>query len=197
MSDGKRGLFIVFEGLDGSGKTTQARMLLKAMYALEPLPCGTAEPDGQVPLGLLGLASPEEQALWFAYNRLEHVRTLIEPRLAAGNSVICDRYVLSSLAYQVADGVPLEWVREINKFAPEPDLTVFLVATPMQCKPRIKARDGQELSLPEIGRLYTVSDNYYWRVAELPADKVLIVDGTQDKDAIHAQILARVKELMG
>jgi dTMP kinase len=68
-------------------------------------------------------------ALLFAADRLDHLRAEIEPRLAAGVDVVCDRYVLSSLAYQSLDA-PAAWVAELNRFAPPPDLTLFLRVRP-------------------------------------------------------------------
>lgn len=193
MTDRQRGLFVVFEGLDGSGKTTQAGLLLEALYKFFPLPRLTWEPYriGTVP------RDPYEAALYFAQDRLEHYRTDIDWNLKHGQPVICDRYVLSSLAYQVADGAPLEWVREINKYAPEPDLTVFIQMKPGDCADRINKREKRMPTRDELMRLGRVATQYTHRVAELPADKILIVDGRQDKDAIHARILARVKEMTG
>jgi dTMP kinase len=150
MNDrGDRGAFIVVEGLDGAGTTTQVRLLSAHLRSIGFQTWTTREPSG----GAIGQAlrgaiegresmTPEALALGFAADRLHHMLKPggIESMLADGVWVITDRYVLSALAYQAAQGVDLEWLVELNKHAPTPDLTVF-VDTPLSiCLARIKAR---------------------------------------------------------
>lgn len=137
----KRGRFVVLEGLDGAGSTSQATRLVARLSAAGRRAHLTAEPSGgpfgvgirQVLTGRLsGGTGPFDRqalALLFAADRLDHLRAEIEPRLAGGVDVVCDRYVLSSLAYQSLDA-PMDWIAEINRFAPPPDLTLFLRVRP-------------------------------------------------------------------
>ncbi len=141
MGEMKRGRFVVLEGLDGAGTTSQAARLVARLNASGRRAHLTAEPSGgpfgsgirQVLTGrITGGSGPFDKralALLFAAARLDHLRAEIEPRLAAGIDVVCDRYVLSSLAYQSLDA-PMAWIAEANRFAPAPDRTLFLRVRP-------------------------------------------------------------------
>ncbi len=130
---GKKGVFIVVEGLDGSGKTTQAGLLAKklsknynVMLTAEPSrgKIGTFIREGclyenkRLPI--------EAEALLFAADRIEHMQTELKPALDEGKIVICDRYVYSSLAYQGSAGLSLDWIKTINARALQPDFSVFI-----------------------------------------------------------------------
>lgn len=130
----KRGWLICIEGLDKSGKTTQSRLLVKALkkrgfeavYTTEP---STGEIGKFIKRYILKrrkrvLASIE--ALLFAADRIDHLEKEIKPMLERGKVVVSDRYVYSSFAYQGAAGLDIEWVREINRMAPKPDLAIYL-----------------------------------------------------------------------
>ncbi len=134
-----RGLFVVLEGLDGAGTTTQCMTLAKALRAAGREVHVTNEPSNG-PVGMLirqalggrltlpqklGALTPETLALLFAADRVDHLAAEIEPALARGAVVLCDRYVLSSLAYQGAQ-VGMAWVASINGQALKPDVTIFL-----------------------------------------------------------------------
>jgi len=143
----KRGKFIVIEGLDGSGKTTQAR-LIAARLSLSYNAIYTAEPS-QGKIGtyireacLFGenrLLSTVE-ALLFAADRIEHVESEIKPALAKGRLVLSDRYVYSSLAYQGSEGLSTAWISEINKHALKPDFAVFIDVFPEIVLQRLRRR---------------------------------------------------------
>lgn len=134
-----RGFFIVLEGIDGSGKTTQARWLAEALRQKGYEVVLTREPsDG--PLGrrlrrYLAASprrlSPELELSWFLADRREHVESIIRPALEQGKIVISDRYYYSSMAYQGARGLDPEAIILLNKaFAPQPDV-VFLLGLPV------------------------------------------------------------------
>ncbi|MCA9623399.1 MAG: dTMP kinase, partial [Myxococcales bacterium] len=154
---------MVFEGIDGAGTTTQSHRY--AAYLRERRrPVHVTHEPSEGPVGLmlrLGLnsrlklgASNQAQcmALLFAADRLDHVAHEIEPHLRDGTVVICDRYDMSSIAYQTAtsrddDKEAFEaWVRALNRFAPRPDATIVLDVSPEEADRRRRARlEAQEL----------------------------------------------------
>lgn len=162
------GKFIVFEGIDGSGTTTQAKLLCQWFHNKygESRPdrmWQTAEPTGR-PIGRLlrdimgdKVASEESSgacwrpparsmALLFTADRIDHVRNCIEPRLAIGTHVICDRYMHSTLAYQslASDESPekiFDWIMAVSSGVPLPDLTIVLDVPPAEASRRRALRD--------------------------------------------------------
>jgi len=130
----QRGMFVCIEGLDGSGKTTQAKRLVKnlrrrgfdAVYTTEPstgkvgklIRSFVLDREERVPIAL--------EALLFAADRVDHVEAVVKPLLKQGKVVVCDRYVYSTLAYQGAVGLDLEWIERINRFALKPNLALFI-----------------------------------------------------------------------
>ncbi|RLI33277.1 dTMP kinase, partial [Candidatus Bathyarchaeota archaeon] len=127
------GKLIAFEGLDGSGKTTQALLLVEALKARGFKAYYTCEPTYwrvgdllRLHISRLKRRSPVYEALLFAADRYEHVAREIRPKLRRGYIVVSDRYLHSSLAYQGASGLSLQWIRKINFFAPKPDLVILL-----------------------------------------------------------------------
>jgi dTMP kinase len=128
-----RGIFIVIEGIDGTGKSTQARLLEEWLRARGRSVVRDREPtDG--PWGrrlresaATGRLSPEDELEYFQRDRQEHVEQLIAPSLAAGTDVILDRYYFSTMAYQGARGFdPAEIRRRNEEFAPVPDFLLIL-----------------------------------------------------------------------
>ena len=143
----KKGAFICIEGLDGCGKTTQAKLLVKKLQKSHNV-VYTAEPSrGKIGTfirksylyGERRLSSVVE-ALLFAADRLEHVESEILPALNQGELVISDRYVYSSLAYQGAAGLSLEWIEKINEQALRPDFAIFIDVDPKTVMHRLKPR---------------------------------------------------------
>ncbi len=133
MSRG-RGLLIVLEGIDGSGKTTIAKMLIeelegrgyRTIYTFEPWT--TKFIENLKELGPLRDAYID--ALVYAADRLVHIKSVIEPAITNGYIVICDRYYYSSVAYQSAMGAPMDWVLTVNKFVLKPNLAIYLDIEP-------------------------------------------------------------------
>ena len=151
-----RGRFIVLEGLDGAGISTQARRLAGRLDRETASYYSTREPsDGpigsQIRLALTGRLKldPTTIALMFAADRSDQIRAVVLPRLEAGLHVLSERHVLSSLAYQGAQLGDPAWVREINREnmrALTPDLTIFLDVPPDTALRRIDAgRHAREL----------------------------------------------------
>lgn len=144
----KRGTFIVFEGLDGSGKSTQLRLLAEILRAEGREVVTTAEPyDGAWGRRIRAMArsgervEPEEELRWFQEQRREHVRELVAPALARGAVVLSDRYFLSSVAYQGARGLDAEAIlRDSEAEFPLPDLVLLLEVDAADGLRRIQGR---------------------------------------------------------
>jgi dTMP kinase len=141
----EKGAFICIEGLDGCGKTTQAKLLVKRLRKRHNA-VYTAEPSrGKIGAfirksclyGEKRLSSVVE-ALLFAADRLEHVENEVLPALNQGRLVVSDRYVYSSLAYQGAAGLSLEWIEKINEHALRPDFAIFIDVDPKIVMQRLK-----------------------------------------------------------
>ena len=141
----EKGAFICIEGLDGCGKTTQAKLLVKKLRKSHNA-VYTAEPSrGKIGAfirksclyGEKRLSSVVE-ALLFAADRVEHVENEVLPALRQGRLVVSDRYVYSSLAYQGAAGLSLEWIEKINEHTLRPDFAIFIDVDPQIVMQRLK-----------------------------------------------------------
>jgi len=133
LSTGGRGFFIVLEGIDGCGKTVHSKALCEALKKLSYDVAYTTEPSESqigrlIELEFLQKAkvSPQVEALLFAADRFDHLTFEVLPMLNANKIVVSDRYVYSSLAYQGAQGLKLDWIREVNYFAIKPSLALYL-----------------------------------------------------------------------
>jgi len=133
----KRGVFIVLEGVDGAGSTTHSRLLAEWLRRRGHGVTLTKEPQSEGKIGRLireylqvTRSSPVVDALLFAADRVEHLEKVIKPDLARGKTVISDRYLESSIAYQGAEGVDVEWIQILNREALSPDLTIVLKIDP-------------------------------------------------------------------
>jgi dTMP kinase len=194
-----RGLFVTFEGIDRSGKTTQARLLCEA---LGDAAIGVREPGGtdagervrailkdpSVPL------SPETEALLFAAARAELVAERILPALAEGRIVVSDRFLDSSLAYQGgARGLGIEDVERVNRFATRalrPDLTFLLEISAAEAAARAGEHDRFE---GEGAALQQAVLAAYERLIELDPERWRRIDAARPADAVHADVLAAVE----
>lgn len=200
------GKFIVLEGLDGAGTTTQARLLEKRLSACGPV-WATWEPSER-PAGRLirrilageETFDPRALALLFAADRLDHLYSPdgILERLRRGIHVICDRYYLSSLAYQTLDA-PFSWVYAINSRALRPDLTVFLEVPVAECLARIGVRQGERKELFERQEaLERVRARYYRAIAYLRRqERIAIVDGRPRAEEVAKVVWEAVQMLLG
>lgn len=132
------GLLIVFEGIDGSGKTLHLNNIFQEFRTQGQSILKTKEPSRSLVGEFLykytrqyqSRLSPETEAYLFTADRFEHVQKVIKPALKRGRIVMSDRYFYSTLAYQGAAGVDLDWIREINWFAPKPDLCILFDLLP-------------------------------------------------------------------
>lgn len=204
----KNGIFIAFEGIDGSGKSTQIQMLADRIRQ-EGIRCyQTCEPSGG-PIGsltrqiLTGRIKTDNRviAAMFAADRLDHLLNEVDgivQKVENGICVITDRYYFSSYAYHSVD-VPMDWVIKTNEESAKvlrPDLTIFLDIDADTAMERItKNRFHTEL-FEKKSRLEKVRNNYL-KAFELLKDEeqVLIVDGTKSVDEIAEEIWRQVKEI--
>ena len=144
---GGKGVFICVEGLDGCGKTTQAKLLAKELRNSHNA-VYTAEPShGKIGTYIRNSYLYREkrlsivlEALLFAADRIDHIETEVLPALNEGRLVISDRYVYSSLAYQGAAGLSLDWIEKVNEHALKPDLAVFIDVNPETVMRRLKPK---------------------------------------------------------
>lgn len=198
------GRFIVLEGIDGSGTTTQAARLVASLRSAGREVVGTREPsDG--PLGavlrqaltrrLVGL-SDRALALLFAADRLDHLASLVEPALAEGKVVVSDRYVLSSLAYQ-GMRMPLSWVEGLNAAARPADLTLYLAVDPRTAARRRQGRGGAA-ELFDADEVQRAVARAYARVVRkhARAQRVVRVDGRASPDEVAREIFSRVRTVL-
>jgi dTMP kinase len=195
-----RGHLIAFEGLDQSGKQTQAERLLAVFradgYRAEFLtfPEYTTAIGAEIGHALQGERdyAPDTLQLLYIANRFEF-RPRISSWLDAGTMVVCDRYLASSIAYGEAQDVDPRWLSEIQRHLPHPSLTLLLDIPPETSLSRKKAaRDKFERDLPLLAR---VRDSYL-RQAKDSAGWVHL-DGHQDKDAVSAAVLTAVRSQLG
>ncbi|MBC7463021.1 MAG: dTMP kinase [Actinobacteria bacterium] len=199
------GLFIAFEGGEGSGKSTQTKLLKKWLEDLEHSVVLTREPGGTA-LGkelrdiLLshrtGAISPRAEALLYAADRANHVFEVIRPALAAGDIVITDRYFDSSIAYQGAGRVlePGE-VARISRWATEslyPTLTIILDVSAEVGLARLRKKDRLEA---EPLAFHERIRQEFLQLALLDPERYLVVDGHMSVEEIHSAIVTRVSEL--
>jgi len=186
--------FVVFEGGEGCGKSTQAALLAERIDALVTRQPGGTATGAALRSILLDPANTHlatrAEALLMAADRAQHAEELIRPTLAAGRHVICDRYLYSSVAYQgYGRGLDPEMVRSISAWATDdlwPDLVVLLDVDPDLASQRLGAeRDRFEQADPQFHR--RVRDGFL-RQAEADPDHWVIIDGTASIDDVAAAV---------
>jgi len=193
-----KGLFIVLEGIDGSGKDTHLKFLAKELRELGYTVSTTAEPSGGgVGTFLKRYANRKEErlpaeseALLYASDRFEHLKNVVKPALLRDRIVISARYYYSSMAYQGAKGVDLNWIKEMNRFALKPDLAVLLDILPEYSLHRLKRRR----SIYEVsGYLRKVRDIYIRLVNQ---GELVKINADRPKRIVREELLSMVRPFL-
>jgi len=194
------GLFVVFEGIDGTGKSTQLRLLAEKMQQLGFAVVETREPtDGRYGRQIRELfvnrekVTQDRELELFIADRAEHVRSVVGPALAEGRVVICDRYYLSTVAYQGANGMDIELIMDKNKIFPVPDLAVILEIEPAESIYRIRNhRNEKPNTFEEESNLRKVSAIF----AAMQQPYIKRINGSDSIDNIHRQVVAAVEKTL-
>lgn len=201
----KRGLFLVLEGPDKSGKSTQARRLVgallsrgvKVLHTREPGGSGVAESIRSILLDPSLNVSPIAELMLYEASRAQHTEQVLLPALAEGRVVVCERYTLSTDVYQgLARGLGLKMTSVLNKTATRgllPDLTVVIDIPDREFKSRDQGR--------VLDRVENENDAFHRKVREgyrklaRKARKTVLLDGTRSADELHEDIFRRVEKL--
>lgn len=219
----KRGVLVVFEGLNGAGKSTCLSAVAAKLREVSPdTPVvETKEPTSDTPIGRLlrrvlageeTLADPLTFQALCAADRLEHAATVLRPAMERGAIVLCDRYVLSSVAYcptgrlagkygdPTSERHPWFWVHDMNRFAPKADLTVVLRVPPHLAEARVLARDGHHNSLAGTADPQAMYGPPRWGEDWSHSVATTSIDGTLPQHALTdiavTEILSRIRSLI-
>ena len=192
-----KGIFLVIEGLDGSGKTTQAKILAQRLSETYSVHL-TAEPSrGKIGTFIRECClydqtrlPTEAEALLFAADRIEHLQAELKPALDQGKLVICDRYIYSSLAYQGNSGLSLEWIESINSQAMQPDFSIFLDVPPEQVLERLHRKKSVMETLETQRKVREV----YLKFVE--KGELILIDGNNHREIVADELYAKIIDLL-
>ncbi|MBN2042576.1 MAG: dTMP kinase [Candidatus Aenigmarchaeota archaeon] len=196
----EQGKFIVFEGLDKSGKETQAKMVVDFLKSKGFQAVFTEEPNPHNMVGRLirdwlnkkfEISSGKAVTLLYTADRYEHLKTFVIPQLEQGISVVSDRYYYSTIAYQsILYGVDSGWIREVNRFARKPDLTIFLDVPAEESLKRTHDNDRHE----NMNFQQKVM-KAYGEITE--REGFFVVNGNRTREEVFADVRKRIEELFG
>jgi len=194
------GLFIVFEGIDGTGKSTQVRLLAEKLrklgYAVVETREPTDSPYGQKIRELFTdrtSVSQDEELQLFIADRDQHVREVITPALSDGCIVVSDRYYLSTVAYQGANGMDPDMILKKNAVFPVPDLAFILEIEPAQGIHRIQnQRNEHPNTFEEEANLLKVAEIF----ASMEQNFIRRINGAGTIEDVHRQVFEKVDDLL-
>jgi dTMP kinase len=193
----KKGAFIVIEGLDGCGKTTQTKLLVEKLQENHDA-IYTAEPS-QGSIGVFIRTSilyrekrlpSAVEALLFAADRVDHVQNEVLPAMRQGKLVVSDRYLYSSLAYQGATGLSVDWIQRINEHALRPDLAIFIDVDPETVMRRLKP---EKSVMEKLETQRKVREIYLQFVED---GDLVRIDGNKPKKAVAQELHATVQKFL-
>ena len=202
MSKKYSGLFIAFEGLDGSGASIQASLLSgvlkKQGYRVEL----TKEPTNNLIGGLIKAqltgewkTSQECLQLLFAADRAQHLKNCVQPSLNNGKIVITDRYIFSSVAYGAVDLNNASWLEKINEVFILPDITFLIKVSPKICAMRLtktRFEMGMYLQEAKLKKVWEIYDKFAKEYKN-----VFVIDGERDEMQIMDEIIAITNKKLG
>ena len=196
----KRGLLIVFEGIDGTGKSTQCELLAKSLTERHMLNIALAEPTRGtwgtkirrlLSEGRQGI-SPQEELSWFVNDRKEDIELNIMPALQDNKVVLMDRYYFSTAAYQGALGLDPEQIRLENEtFAPIPDRVLIFLTSPETCLERIESTRDQKSAFEKLDYLRNVQEIF----KSFAGPNIRFIDSVGSVPEVHEKVLSSIEDL--
>ena len=196
----KRGLLIVFEGIDGTGKSTQCELLARSLTERHMLNIALAEPTRGtwgtkirrlLSEGRQGI-SPQEELSWFVNDRKEDIELNIMPALQDNKVVLMDRYYFSTAAYQGALGLDPEQIRLENEtFAPIPDRVLIFLTSPETCLERIESTRDQKSAFEKLDYLRNVQELF----KSFTGPNIRFIDSVGSVPEVHEKVLSAIEDL--
>jgi dTMP kinase len=196
----KRGLLIVFEGIDGTGKSTQCELLARSLTERHMLNIALAEPTRGtwgtkirrlLSEGRQGI-SPQEELSWFVNDRKEDIELNIMPALQDNKVVLMDRYYFSTAAYQGALGLDPEQIRLENEtFAPIPDRVLIFLTSPETCLERIESSRDQKSAFEKLDYLRNVQEIF----KSFTGPNIRFIDSVGSVPEVHEKVLSAIEDL--
>ena len=196
----KRGFLIVFEGIDGTGKSTQCELLAKSLIERDILNIALAEPTRGtwgikvrrlLSEGRQGI-SPQEELSWFVNDRKEDIELNIMPALQDNKVVLMDRYYFSTAAYQGALGLDPEQIRLENEtFAPIPDRVLIFLTSPETCLERIESSRDQKSAFEKLDYLKNVQEIF----KSFAGPNIRFIDSIGSVSEVHEKVLSSIEDL--
>jgi dTMP kinase len=196
----KRGFLIVFEGIDGTGKSTQCELLAKSLTERDILNIALAEPTRGtwgtkirklLSEGRQGI-SPQEELSWFVNDRKEDIELNIMPALQDNKVVLMDRYYFSTAAYQGALGLDPEQIRLENEtFAPIPDRVLIFLTSPETCLERIESSRDQKSAFEKLDYLRNVQELF----KSFTGPNIRFIDSVGSVPEVHEKVLSAIEDL--
>ena len=196
----KRGFLIVFEGIDGTGKSTQCELLAKSLTERDILNIALVEPTRGtwgtkirklLSEGRQGI-SPQEELSWFVNDRKEDIELNIMPALQDNKVVLMDRYYFSTAAYQGALGLDPEQIRLENEtFAPIPDRVLVFLTSPETCLERIESSRDQKSAFEKLDYLRNVQEIF----KSFTGPNIRFIDSVGSVPEVHEKVLSAIEDL--
>jgi len=208
MSTQQPGLFVTFEGIDGSGKSTQMELCAKALEAAGHPVVLTRNPGGtafglelrQILLHSKGAVFPMSELLLFIADRAQHMDEVVFPALAEGKIVLCDRHIDSTLAYQgYGRGLSQETIQELNAIAlqgRQPDLTLLFDGDPAVLAQRVNNRGQADRMEGEKADFHRRVREGYLAVAQQNPQRIRVFNALDSVEGLHQQAMQTLQEAL-